>query len=62
MSRLDAETVEELGLVPLTADDVSRLARRFDSCVVLANAHYAIAQPSGTAERRETRTAKRTSK
>ena len=62
VSRLEAELVEELGLVPLAADDVSRLARRFDSCLVLANAHHAIALPAAGAARRRSRAAPRSPK
>ncbi len=62
VSRLEAELVEELGLVPLAADDVSRLARRFDSCLVLANAHHAIALPAPDAARRRSHAAPRSPK
>ncbi len=55
VSRLDAELVEELGLVPLSGSDLSRLARRFDSCLVLANAHYALARIGSGAARRRSR-------
>jgi nickel-dependent lactate racemase len=47
VSRLDDETVEELGLLPLSAGSVSRVAERHKSCIVLASAQYARARPSG---------------
>ena len=44
LSRLDPSLVEDLGIVPLAdAEELVRLARHFDSCVVLANASYATA-------------------
>ncbi len=53
ISRLGDELVEELGMTPISADQLPRLAARYDSCVVLANAHYAIAhapdEPATTA-------------
>ncbi|HEX3724962.1 MAG TPA: hypothetical protein VHV08_01915, partial [Pirellulales bacterium] len=45
VSQLDEELVEDLGIHPLSASQVSRLARRYESCIVLANADYAIACP-----------------
>jgi hypothetical protein len=47
VSRLDDEAVEELGLLPLSAQAVSRVAGRHESCIVLANAQYARARASG---------------
>jgi nickel-dependent lactate racemase len=47
VSRLDDEAVEELGLLPLSPGAVSRVAQRHKSCIVLANAQYARARPSG---------------
>jgi nickel-dependent lactate racemase len=47
LSRLDEELVEDLGIMPVAADQVSRLAARYDSCIVLTNAQYAQARPSG---------------
>jgi nickel-dependent lactate racemase len=44
VSRLEDETVEELGLLPLDAEGVSRVARRYPSCIVLANAQHAQAR------------------
>jgi nickel-dependent lactate racemase len=39
LSQLDESTVEELGLAPVSApSDLKRLARRHESCIVLANA------------------------
>ncbi len=47
MSRLDDELVEDLGMLPISADDISRLAKHYESCLILSNAHYAIAHPRG---------------
>jgi nickel-dependent lactate racemase len=47
VSRLDDELVEDLGLLPLAADQLSRVASRYDSCTVLGNAQLAIASPPG---------------
>jgi nickel-dependent lactate racemase len=44
LSGLSDESVEELGILPLAADDVSRVARRYRTCTVLANAHHAQAR------------------
>ncbi len=41
ISRLDEELVEELGILPLEAGQLRRLAGQYDSCIVLANAQYA---------------------
>jgi nickel-dependent lactate racemase len=42
LSRLDDEVVESLGLAPVEqAAQIGRLARRFDSCIVLAGAQHA---------------------
>jgi nickel-dependent lactate racemase len=46
ISELDDETVEDLGISPIRPDQLSRLASRHGSCLVLANAHRAIARPS----------------
>ncbi|MGD9645181.1 MAG: lactate racemase domain-containing protein [Pirellulales bacterium] len=44
LSRLDDETVEELGLAPVEdADDIGRLAKRHASCIVLESAQRTIA-------------------
>ncbi len=45
ISRLDDELVEELGMSPVTGEQVSRLASRYGSCILLANAQYAMARP-----------------
>jgi hypothetical protein len=45
VSRLDEDTVEELGMLPVAPDQISRLASRYDSCIVLSNAQYALARP-----------------
>jgi nickel-dependent lactate racemase len=45
LSQLDEELVEELGMMPVEAEQLSRLAARYDSCIVLANAQYAQARP-----------------
>lgn len=43
LSRLDETLVEELGLVPIgDPSDLGRLARRHDSCIILAHAQYAV--------------------
>jgi nickel-dependent lactate racemase len=43
LSRLDESLVEDLGLAPMTEpEDVERLARRHESCIVLANAQYVV--------------------
>lgn len=47
LSRLDEELVEELGMSPVAADQLSRLAARYDSCIVLDNAQYSFAEPPG---------------
>ncbi len=44
LSRLDEDLVEGLGMVPLPADGVARLAERYDSCILLENAHCAVAR------------------
>jgi nickel-dependent lactate racemase len=43
VSRLDDELVEDLGISPLGPDQLSRLAARYDSCLVFENAHRAVA-------------------
>jgi nickel-dependent lactate racemase len=47
LSRLDDESVEELGILPVAAEQVSRLAVHYASCIVLANAPNQIAHPCG---------------
>jgi nickel-dependent lactate racemase len=47
VSRLDEDLVEDLGMSPVAADQISKLAARYDSCIVLANAQYALARPRG---------------
>ncbi len=47
VSRLDEGLVEDLGVSPVAAGQVSRVAGRYDSCIVLANAQYAVACPRG---------------
>ncbi len=43
LSRLDETLVEDLGLVPVgEASDLGRLARHHESCIVLANAQFAL--------------------
>lgn len=43
LSGLDESLVEDLGLAPMTEpEDVERLARRHESCIVLANAQYVV--------------------
>jgi hypothetical protein len=42
-SRLDPSLVEELQIAPIArADELTRLARRYDSCILLANAAHAV--------------------
>jgi nickel-dependent lactate racemase len=45
VSRLDDELVEELGVLPIDERGVARLSGRYESCIVLAAAQYARAQP-----------------
>jgi len=55
LSRLDDELVEELGMSPVAADQLSRLAARYDSCIVLSNAQYSTAYPPGEVTSRPAR-------
>jgi nickel-dependent lactate racemase len=41
VSRLDDDLVEELGMSPIRAEQLSKLAERYESCVVVHNAHRA---------------------
>ncbi len=45
VSQLEDELVESLGMVPITASQLSRVAARYESCLVLENAQYAVADP-----------------
>jgi hypothetical protein len=45
ISQLDDELVEELGVAPLGSEQLSRIAQRYESCLVLTNAQYAVARP-----------------
>ncbi|HET6884282.1 MAG TPA: hypothetical protein VFI31_29285, partial [Pirellulales bacterium] len=46
LSQLDSSLVEELGLAPIDdPGDVARLARKHESCIVLANAQYVVPSP-----------------
>jgi nickel-dependent lactate racemase len=46
LSDLDEELVEELGMAPISeAAEVTRLANRHESCLLLANAQHAVAIP-----------------
>jgi len=45
ISRLDDELVEDLGISPIQSEQVARLATRYGSCILLANAQYAMARP-----------------
>lgn len=48
LSRLDAETVEELGVAPIAdLEELARLVSRQESYVVLGDAHYAVASVAG---------------
>ncbi|MEX2112671.1 MAG: lactate racemase domain-containing protein, partial [Pirellulales bacterium] len=40
LSRLDEELVENLGILPVQASQLSRLAARYESCVLLENAQH----------------------
>lgn len=43
LSQLDESLVDDLGMAPMTEPaDVERLARRHESCIVLANAQYVV--------------------
>lgn len=53
VSRLDDEEVEALGVFPLAARDVSRVAGRYPSCIVLSNAQYAQARTEGVSAVRQ---------
>lgn len=60
LSRLDDETVEELGITPLVdGGEISRLARAHDACLLLAGAQYIVGplspEPVGPARRRTER-------
>ncbi len=49
VSRLEDDFVEDLGLLPVAPGQLSRLAARYGSCIVLENAQYAaprVQQPS----------------
>jgi nickel-dependent lactate racemase len=41
ISRLDEDFVEDLGLLPVASEQLSRLAARYGSCMVLENVQYA---------------------
>ncbi len=48
-SRLDAESVEELNIVPLTSDtQIARLVARYASCIILGNAQHIVLQDGNT--------------
>jgi hypothetical protein len=43
LSRLDSETVEDLGFAPVdSVDDLARLAGRHESCVVIDDSQHAV--------------------
>ncbi len=45
LSRLDDETVEDLGMAPIgDLADLNRLSQRHESCILLSNAQFAIAE------------------
>jgi nickel-dependent lactate racemase len=46
VSGLDDELVEELGMLPVSIDDLPRLVTRYESCTLLRNAQYAVAEPA----------------
>jgi len=46
LSRLDEESVEDLGIAPVEdAEEIARLSRRHASCILLANAQHVAATP-----------------
>ncbi len=48
LSRMDPETVEELGVAPIAdLDELARLASRHESCIVLDDAQFAVAEVAG---------------
>ena len=49
VSRLNDEFVEDMGLLPLAADQLSRLAARHGSCVVIPDAQFAWPRLESTA-------------
>ncbi len=53
LSRLDESLVEDLGMAPISdPKQLSRLAARYPSCIVLANAQYALAKAENEPEPR----------
>jgi nickel-dependent lactate racemase len=48
VSRLDDDQVEDLGMSPIASEQISRLAARYDSCIVLCNAHRALARANAS--------------
>jgi hypothetical protein len=48
LSQLEAETVEEMGLAPVAdLEELTRLARRHESCIVLDDSQHAVATVAG---------------
>ena len=48
LSQLDADDVEEMGLAPIESfDELERLARPRDSCIVLDDSQYAVVTVAG---------------
>lgn len=48
LSRLDESCVEDLGIVPVSgASEIARLAKRHDTCIVLANAQHSVPTVGG---------------
>ncbi len=53
LSRLDADTVEEMGMAPVAdVDELVRLAGRHESCIVLDDAQHAVATVDGEEDER----------
>ena len=52
LSQLEEEEVAELGIAPVAdAHEIIRLASRFESCIILANAQYAKTTATAEADR-----------
>jgi hypothetical protein len=47
LSRLPAETVESLGMTPIAAAEIARLASRSASCIILTGAQHVLATVAG---------------
>jgi nickel-dependent lactate racemase len=56
VSDLPEDRVEALGIIPIGADDVSGIASRYDSVIVLPSAQFAQAWPASEPKAKKTRT------